>query len=152
MGEASLAPRQFGSQADVHFIVDGLIARDLPRALWTHEGNLAAITGILVERAGIHPETDTRDIISGHNAAIGGVNDDTQGYHDTMSHVWIKVARAHCAAHPRLPLLPLVNALVAGPDGDRDVSLRHCLHERLLSVAARGAITAPELAPLPGTG
>ena len=147
--EASLAPRTFQTEGDVHFIVQGLLARDLPRALWTHEAHLAAMVAILAEHPDIHPEMQMRDIISGYNVACGGVNDDTQGYHDTMTHIWIQIARAHIAQFAGQPLLAMVNALVSGPDGDRNVPLRYYSRQRLFSVEARRSVLGPDLAPLP---
>jgi hypothetical protein len=148
-GEAILAPRPFASEADVRAVARGLLARTLPRPMWTHEAHLGAIIAILVEHSEVDPDADMRDIISGYNAAVGGVNDDTQGYHDTMTHAWIAIARAHTAANPGLPLLDLANGLICGPDGDRDAPLRHYSHGRLFSVEARRAFIAPDLAPLP---
>lgn len=152
MGEARLAPRLFKGDEDVRAIARGLIARDLPRASWTHEAHLAAIVCILVEHPDIDADINMRAIISGYNAAVGGVNDDTQGYHDSMTHVWIKVARAYCAAHPGLPLIDLANGLIASADGDRNVPLRYYSRDRLFSVQARREFIAPDLAPLPDAG
>jgi hypothetical protein len=84
-GAEELPPRLFGTDADVRRIADGLITRTLPRADWTHEAHLAAIAAILLDYPQVRPEADMPGIISGYNVAVGGVNDDTQGYHETIT-------------------------------------------------------------------
>jgi len=148
VGEASLPPRLFAADEEVRAIARGLLARDLPRPLWTHEAHLAAIICILTEHPEILAERDMPVIISSYNVAAGGVNDDTQGYHEAMTQVWIHVARRHVAAHPGLELLDLANGFIAGPDGGRDVLLRHYSRDRLFSLAARRSFVTPDLLPL----
>lgn len=137
-------PRLFGTDAAVRRIADGLIARSLPRAEWTHEAHLAAIVAILLEHPDIRPEADMRDIISGYNLAVGGVNDDTQGYHETMTMFWIGNARAFLARHPEGSLVERANRFIAAPEGRRDAPLRHFSRERLFSVEARRHAVEPD--------
>jgi len=149
VGEADLPPRLFATAFDVRSITQRLLARDLPRQRWTHEAHLAAIVCILAEHPEILPERDMPVIISSYNVAAGGVNDDTQGYHETMTQFWIHAARRHVAAHPGFDLLDLANAFIGGPDGGRDVPLRHYSRERLFSRAARRRFVAPDRLALP---
>jgi hypothetical protein len=136
-GAEALPPRLFGTDADIRHIADGLLARTLPRADWTHEGHLAAISAILLEHPEIAPERDMPAIISGYNAAVGGVNDDTQGYHETLTMFWIGQARHFLGRHPGGSLVARVNRLIAAPQGRRDAPLLHYSPENLFSVAAR---------------
>lgn len=153
MAEAELQPRLFATAGDGRAIAQGLLARDLPRERWTHEAHLAAIVCILAEHPEIFPERDMPVIISSYNVAAGGVNDKTQGYHETMTQLWIHIARNHLAvqgaAHDGRDLVDLANALIGGPDGDRDVPLRHYSRELLFSREARRRLVAPDLVPLP---
>lgn len=142
---AVLPPRLFGADADIRAIVDGLVACSLPRRCWTHEAHLAAVTGILLERPDILPERDLPGLIRRYNLAVGGVNDDSQGYHETLTQFWIQAARAF-HAHSTGSLVARANALIgAVPHGQRDYPLHFWSHARLFSVAARRGWVEPDL-------
>lgn len=88
-------------------------------------------------------------IISGYNEAVGGVNDDTQGYHETITQVYIAGVKAHLAEiAANLPLFEAVNALLLSPRGRRDFPLRFYSKELLFSVLARRGFVKPDRASL----
>jgi hypothetical protein len=143
------APRLFDTDLTVHRIGEELLARTLPRVQWTHEAHLAACSWIMIERPDINPATDMRGIISSYNEAVGGVNDDTQGYHETITQVYIAAVRAHLKGRAKGELLcHLVNRLLLSPRGRRDLPLLFYSRERLFSVAARRDFVEPDLRPL----
>jgi hypothetical protein len=143
------APRLFADDAAVRHIGEGLLARSLERPEWTHEAHLAACLWLLVERPDICPERDLPDIIRRFNESVGGVNDETQGYHETITQCFIRTIRRFLARLPAdLPLAAKVNALLLAPEGRRDWPLRFYSPERLFSVEARLGWCEPDLAPL----
>lgn len=141
-------PRFFSDEASIHHVGEGLLARTLPRAEWTHEAHLAACLWIVRNRPEIDPERDLRAIISSYNVAVGGVNDDGQGYHETITQVYIAGVRAHLGEIGQATLLDAVNALLASPRGRRELPLVHYSRERLFSVEARRGFIEPDLRPL----
>ncbi|WP_010186402.1 hypothetical protein [Sphingomonas sp. PAMC 26605] len=142
--------RPFPDDAAIRRVGKGLLDRTLPRADWTHEAHLAATIWLVRERPEIDIDAQIATIISRYNAAVGGVNDDSQGYHDTITRAYLAGVRAHLAARdPGEPLAECVNALLASPAGQRDWPLRFYTRDRLFCVAARRAFVAPDLAPLP---
>lgn len=146
MTEFSIRP--FASAAAIRHVGEGLLARTLPKAEWTHEAHLAACTWLLLERPDVDPETQLPDIIRSYNVAVGGVNDDTQGYHETLTQLYIRGVRQHLAAHGEGDLLDTVNALLAGPKAQRSWPLEHYSRELLFSVSARRGWVEPDLAPI----
>ncbi len=146
------APRLFADEADIAGLGEGLLARTLPRARWTHEAHIAATLWLLACRSDILPERDLPGIIRAYNEAVGGVNDATQGYHETVTQLYVAGLRAFLAARPAgEPLLATINAALAGDIGRRDWPLRFFSRERLFSRAARLALVEPDRAPWPGT-
>ena len=146
------APRLFTSDDAVRRIGEGLIARSLSRPEWTHEAHLAACLYILTERADIVAERDLPDIIRRFNESVGGVNDETQGYHETITQAFIKGVGFHLArSDPDRGLAQRVNDLLLSPEGQRDWPLRFYSPERLFSVPARLGWLEPDLRPLPRT-
>lgn len=142
-------PRLFTTDADIRRIGSGLLDRTLPRDDWTHEAHLAACHWIVAERPDIDPDRELRGIISGYNAVVGGVNDDTQGYHETITRCFVHAVRLHLVAVPDGTLVQGVNALLNSPFGRRDWPLQFFTRERLFSVAALREFVMPDLAPLP---
>ncbi len=143
------APRLFTTDADIWRIGLGLLDRSLSRAEWTHEAHLAACLWLVAERPDIDPDRELSGIISGYNVSVGGVNDDTQGYHETITRCFLHGVRLHLACMPRGTLTERVNALLLSPMGRREWPLAFYERETLLSTAARREFVLPDLAPLP---
>ena len=143
-------PRLFVSDAEVAHIGEGLLARSLPREEWTHEAHLAATTYLLLRHREIDLDEELPGLIRRYNESVGGVNDDTQGYHDTITRVFLHGIRLFLnEADSAEPLHELVNELLLSPMGRRDWPLRFYSRDRLLSVPARRAFVQPDIAVLP---
>ncbi len=144
------SPRLFPSDAEIERIGEGLLARTLPHADWTHEAHLAATTYLLLRRPDVDLDTQLPDIIRGYNESVGGVNSDTEGYHETITRVFLHGVRLFLAeADASEPLHDLVNDLLRSPVGRRDWPLRYYSRERLFSVEARRDRIGPDLGALP---
>jgi hypothetical protein len=143
------SPRLFRNDGQICSIGESLLDRSLPRGEWTHEAHLAACHWIVTERSDINPECDMRCIISGYNEAVGGMNDDTQGYHETITCCFVRAVRLHLAAAGKGRLVERVNALLVSPFGKRDWPLAFYSRELLFSVRARRLFVEPDLMPLP---
>jgi hypothetical protein len=142
--------RYFETDADVAHVGEGLLARTLPRAEWTHEAHLAATTYMLLKRADIDLDAELPSIISRYNESLGGVNDDSQGYHETITRVFLHGVRSFLGdPSRRAPLHDLVNELLLSPMGGRDWPLRFYSPERLFSPTARREFIPPDLQALP---
>ena len=143
-------PRLFKSDAEIDHIGEGLLACTLPRAEWTHEAHLAATTYLLTRRPDIAIDKELPGIIRRYNESAGGLNDDTQGYHETITRVFLHGVRLFLAeADPGEPLHELINELLLSPMGRRDWPLRFYSAERLFSVDARRRFVPPDVAALP---
>lgn len=139
--------RFFANDAAVRHVGEGLLARTLPKAEWTHEAHLAACLWLLTERPDIDVERDLPAIISGYNEAVGGVNDATQGYHHTITLTYVAAIRRFLATiRGDLPLAEKVNALIAAREGRRDWPLSLYSRDRLFSAQARLGYLPPDLA------
>lgn len=146
--EPAFPVRLLDSDAAVRHVAAGLLDRTLPRAEWTHEAHLAACACLLVEYPDFMVERDLPGTIRAYNLAVGGVNDATHGYHETITRFYIAAVRAHLAEQPNGTLSERVNRLLAGERGQRDYPLRFWSRERLFSPEARLGWVEPDLAPL----
>jgi hypothetical protein len=143
-------PRLFDSDVAVARVGEGLIECNLPREEWTHEAHLGATTYLLLR----HPEMDLDKKLPGlirrYNESVGGVNSDSEGYHETITRVFLRGVRLFLSeAEAGKPLHELVNELLLSRMGRRDWPLRFYSRERLMSVEARREFISPDLSALP---
>jgi len=143
-------PRLFADDAAIRRVGESMLACTLGKAEWTHEAHLATTAWLLLERPDILPERDLPVLIRRFNESVGGVNSDTEGYHETITQVYVRAVRGLLArTSPGLPLAAKVNALLQAPEGRRDWPLRFYSKARLFSVQARRGWVEPDLTPLP---
>jgi len=143
-------PRLFTTDAEIEHLGEGLVACTLRREEWTHEAHLGATTYLLSRRRDIDLDRELPGIIRRFNESVGGVNDDTQGYHDTITRVFLSGVRLFLAeADLEDSLHELVNELLLSPMGRREWPLRFYSAERLFSVEARRHFVLPDIAALP---
>lgn len=146
---SSFDVRLFADDASIVAIGEGLLTATLPRSAWTHEAHLAACSWLVRDRLDINIERALPGIISRYNLASGGVNDDAQGYHETITQVYVAAVKAHFAEiGSHLFLYQSVNSLLLSARGRRDYPLRFYSKELLFSAEARRTFVAPDLGSL----
>ena len=69
----------------------------LPREEWTHEAHLAATTYLILRRPDIDLDAELPGIIRRYNESVGGVNSDTEGYHETITRAFLRGVRLFLA-------------------------------------------------------
>lgn len=143
------SPRLFERDSEIRAIGTGLLARTLPREAWTHEAHLAACLWLLSERPDVDVDAEIATIISRYNESVGGVNDDRQGYHDSITRAYVAGVRLFLSETAETGLAARVNAMLRSDVGRRDWPLRFYSRELLFSVPARRGFVEPDLAPLP---
>ena len=143
-------PRFFNSDVEIEHLGEGLLERTLPRAEWTHEAHLAATAYLLLRRPDVNLDKELPGIIRRFNESVGGVNTTTEGYHETITRVFLHGVRLFLSeADPAEPIHELVNELLLTPMGRREWPLRFYSRERLLSVEARREFIPPDIGALP---
>ncbi|ALL14358.1 hypothetical protein [Caulobacter henricii] len=136
------------TDAEIGDLAKRLLDHSLPKAEWTHAAHLAATLRLVRTRdAGL--ERDLPGIIQTYNVAVGGVNDDVSGYHETITQAYLTAIRVFVAGLPDgIGDGEACARLLASPLGDRAWPLTFWSRERLFSVAARRGWLEPDLRPL----
>ena len=142
-------PRLFERDDEIRALGEGLLACALPREAWTHEAHLGACLWLLTERPEVDVDAEIGGIIRRFNESVGGVNDDTQGYHDSITRTYVAGVRLFLSTTAETELAMRVNALLRSDIGRRDWPLRFYSRELLFSIPARRAFVEPDIAPLP---
>jgi hypothetical protein len=145
-----LRPRFFNSDAEIEHVGEGLIDRTLPRSEWTHEAHLAATLYLLLKRPDVDVDLELPDLIRRYNESVGGLNSDSEGYHETITRLFLRGVRMFLEeADKGEPIHELVNDLLLSPMGRRDWPLRFYSPQLLFSVEARRHFVEPDLRALP---
>jgi hypothetical protein len=95
--------RFFADAATIVHLGEGLLACTLAREEWTHEAHLAACLYLLVRRPDIDLDAQIATLISRFNESVGGVNDDLNGYHDTITRAYLAGVRWFLAVRENPP-------------------------------------------------
>ena len=114
------------------------------------EAHLAATTYLLTRRPDINIDIELPNIIRSYNESVGTPNNDSEGYHETITRAFLHGVRLFLSeADAEEPLHELVNELLLSPMGRRDWPLRFYSPARLFSVEARRNFVPPDIAPMP---
>lgn len=138
------------SEEEIEHIARGFCDRTLPKEQWTHGAHFATALWLMLRRPDLVVERDMPGMIARYNESVGGVNSDSEGYHETITQASLIMARRVLAGLPaEVTPAAAFAALVASPLGDKEWPLVYWTRERLMSVAARRTWVEPDIAPLP---
>src|SRR3546814_3365233 len=116
---ADFSPRLIERDHDIRALGEGLLACALPREAWTHEAHLAACLWLLTERPDIDVDAEIAGLIRRFNESVGGVNDDSRGYHDSITRAFVAGVRLFLSETAETGLAARVNALLRSDMGRR---------------------------------
>ena len=133
------------TDAMVAHIHDGVRRRTLPKAEWTHGAHLVFATGLILHEGLAGAETAAPALIRTYNESTGGVNDDSQGYHHTITLFFLRAVDAFYGPHADESAGARATRLLASPLAATDYPLRFYSKERLFSVEARRGWVEPDL-------
>jgi len=140
----------FASEAEIIRIGEGLFAKTLPRTDWTHAAHFAAALWLMRYRPELNAAQTLPGLIRAYNESVGRVNDDSGGYHETITLASLRAARGVLDAFPPdVPVYRIVNALMASNFANPNWLLEYWSRERLMSVEARRTWVEPDLKTLP---
>ena len=129
----------------VAHIYTGVVNRTLPRPEWTHPAHLVFATALLCERGLDGAEAAAPGLIRAYNESVGGVNDDTQGYHHTITIFFLRKIAEFFAPDGDEGPGAKATRLLASPLAAPDYPLRFYSRERLFSIEARREWAAGDL-------
>jgi hypothetical protein len=139
----------YRTEAEILEVVEGFRRLGLAQPRWTHQAHLTVGLWHVLNRPADRVLEELRRGIIAYNDAVGTVNDDAGGYHETITafYVWA-IQRFMRGAGEASTLLALTNDLLASPFAAKSFPFEYYSRQRLLSVAARRAWLDPDLKPL----
>jgi hypothetical protein len=146
-------PARFQSCERIEAFVACFNARHLPKSEWDHHAHLVVGLWHALRLPADQALDALRDRIRAHNDAVGTVNSDVSGYHETITRLYLLgilgILASMGARGPLPPLPDLVQALLQSELADRNWPRRFYSRERLFTPEARNAWIEPDLAPPP---
>lgn len=139
----------YASETEIVRVGEGFLACTLPRAEWTHAAHFAAALWLMRYRTDLDVARDMPGMIRAYNESAGRVNDDSGGYHETITQASLRALRGVLDVNPDTPVHQLVNALMASSLGNPNWLLEYWSRDRLMSVEARRQWSEPDLKALP---
>jgi hypothetical protein len=141
--------RQFLDDAGIACAGAKFLDRSLAKPEWTHAAHFAVTLWLIRHRPEIDLDKELPGLIRAFNEATGTPNTDSGGYHETITRASLGAAREAHRAGASLPLIAVLDGLLASPLGDSKWLLDYWSRERLFSVAARRDWLSPDLKSLP---
>ncbi|MEH6487095.1 hypothetical protein [Hyphomonas oceanitis] len=139
----------FTSDTEIERTTRRMIDRTLPKEAWTHEAHFAGALWLV--RADFEAaRRDMPSMIRAYNESVGGVNSDTEGYHETITQASLRAAwHMLDRAAPDTPLHLVLRELMASELGQSGWLMAYWSKPVLFSVEARRSWVEPDLQPLP---
>ena len=136
----------------VPLVAEGIIVfiRDfeactLPKSRWTHQAHLLVGLWYLSNHAPDEALGIVRTRIRAYNEAVGTANTDSSGYHETLTHFFLKGIAAHLDRHRDASLSDSLALLLQTPLARSDWPLTYYSPALLFSALARRQWVAPDL-------
>jgi hypothetical protein len=140
----------YTSEADIIRIGEGFLACTLARTEWNHAAHFAAALWLMRYRPDLDASRDMPAMIRAYNESAGRVNDDSGGYHETITQASLRALRGVLDANPAtMPVYRIVNALMASNLGNPNWLLEYWSRDLLMSADARRQWREPDLKSLP---
>ena len=138
------------SDAQLDDFVARFRERTLPKSEWTHAAHLS-VGAWHVHRHGVDGAVERlRQGIRALNDSHGTANTDSSGYHETITRAYAHLIADFLSEQREGTLAQRVGVLLASPLAHKNALLEYYSKELLMSVAARGEWSDPDLKPFTG--
>jgi hypothetical protein len=127
--------------------VEQFEAATLPSWAWTHEAHLICALSLL-SRFGIdNAPAEMKKCLFKYNEAVGKINSDTSGYHETVTFFWLQAVWERLSVDGKIAFDQAnLDALLSNIDlANRNLFLKSYSEKLILSVEARRKYVKPDL-------
>ncbi|MEM6630227.1 MAG: hypothetical protein AAF694_11180 [Bacteroidota bacterium] len=136
------------TQQKISRLIQQFEARTLIKSDWTHEAHLIVAVWYVWSYSYDEALKRVREGIFCYNEAVGTVNSDSSGYHETLTQFWLKLANWYVDRHTFSSLPAACKGFLASQFCDKGFPLIYYSRDLLFSVEARKRWIAPDLRPL----
>ncbi|KAA3641209.1 MAG: hypothetical protein DWQ02_00970 [Bacteroidetes bacterium] len=134
----------FKNVTEVLDLVEGFRNKTVAKSDWTHEAHLAVGVWFLSNFDRFEATCLLKSGIVELNYSMGGENTPREGYHETITLLWIWLIDKYLKANEGKELLELVNGFLQNEYSERNVLLKFYSKEVLFSTKARAIWVDPD--------
>jgi hypothetical protein len=132
---------------DIESFIREFEGGSLPKVRWTHHAHLVVGLWYLTHHSPDDALFIIRQRIRAYNEAVGTANTDSNGYHETLTRLFLRGIAAHISDYSNESLPDSLALLLQSPLAHKDWPLAFYSRERLFSVAARHDWLEPDFTP-----
>ena len=127
----------------IESLVDRFNSQTLPKNEWTHEAHIIVAFWYSSRYTDAEALIKVRNAIRNYNTAVGTINSDSSGYHETLTVFWLRIVRKYLSGKNGRIEASLNNFIAEG-NADKGLPLKFYTREILFSVQARKNWVAPD--------
>ena len=137
------------TKQDIEHILSGFKDLTLPKAEWTHRAHIIVAAEFLSEFGLQESVALLREGIKTYNLATGGVNNDVDGYHETVTMFWIIQINAYMQNNKvGKHVHEWINEMLSNDFTERNSPFQYYSEVLFCSTKARHNWVAPDLKAL----
>lgn len=137
------------SASEIDLFISRFESKTLPKPEWTHEAHLVVAIWYLSKYPFEKAAELVRTNIWNHNASVGTPNSDSEGYHETITLFWLRIAHLFMEDHSEHTLAEMCNAFIDSDLGKSAYPFEFYSCNLLFSTEARKAWIDPNIKHLP---
>jgi hypothetical protein len=138
----------FRTEGELHTLVRLFAECSLPKEDWTHFAHLAVGLWHVETYGSEEALLRLRTGIQHLNESHGTVNSETNGYHETVTRVYVELLSEFNTRFKEVSLVDRITLLLRGPLADKALLLTFYSRSRLMSAEGRLRWVEPDLAPI----
>lgn len=135
------------SKEEIERLISRFENQSLPKIEWTHEAHLVVAIWYSKYYTIEEEAMDlVREFITEHNTSVGTVNNDNDGYHETITKFWLHLVKTYVSDKMNWSIESLCNGFINSDQSKPDYLLNFYSKDVLFSVEARRHWVEPNLA------
>lgn len=133
------------SNIQIQSLIERFELQELPKQEWTHEAHVVVAIWYVSKLGFEKAFPIVREKITQHNSSVGTINDDHNGYHETITKFWLMVAAQYLENRALLEIVKNTNDFILSDLGKSNYQLQFYSEDLLFSVKARHFWVEPDL-------
>jgi hypothetical protein len=139
----------FSDISEIEVLVKKFLDKSLPKEEWTHAAHLSVGLYFVSKYGPAIAMERMRDCIFTYNEAVGTINSDTGGYHETITRFWVWLLGEYWErTKEKTKLVNVINGFLNSELSKKDIFFKFYSRELLFSKEARRNFVKPDLEPL----
>lgn len=134
----------YHTEEQINELVDDFNKKTLSKELWTHEAHLTTAIWHLKHYDIDEATCLLKSGIISYNLSVGGINNGTRGYHETLTIFWIIVIDYYVRINQTKSLLETCNSFLKCSLVDKTLPFVFYEKDKLLSSSARARFIHPD--------